>query len=62
MDAAQFAALGQRLYGRHGWKSELADKLGLDRTTVWRYARGDRPVPESVRLALETLLTQQANA
>lgn len=62
MDASQFILAGQRLYGRHGWKSELADNLGLDRTTVWRYAKGDRPIPESVQLALEALLNRRATA
>jgi transcriptional regulator with XRE-family HTH domain len=60
MDAEQFSLAGRRLYGRHGWQTELAEKLGIDRTTVWRYAKGHRSIPESVTLALEALQTRQS--
>lgn len=33
----------------------LADKLGLDKTTVWRWARGDTPVPQYAAFTLELL-------
>ena len=59
MNANEFTTQGTRLYGRHGWKSELADALKISRTTVWRYAKGERPIPESVALALETLAERQ---
>ena len=45
MDAAEFAALGEALYGRR-WKAPLARALGLDPATIWRYATGaDIPGP-----------------
>lgn len=62
MNATEFIERGKRLYGRHGWKSELADALRINRTTIWRYSKGDRPIPESVALALDTLTERQATS
>ena len=55
MKASDFELAGKSLFGRYGWQTELADKLGIDRTTVWRYATGRRPIPESIKLSLEAL-------
>lgn len=55
MNASDFEAAGKRLFGRHGWRAELAEALGVHRSTIWHYEKGKRPVPESVALALEAL-------
>jgi len=55
MKASDFETAGKRLYGRHGWKTELAGVLGIDRVTIWRYATGKREIPEVVKLSMEAL-------
>jgi hypothetical protein len=54
MTAEAFRAGGQRLYGKW-WQSQLATALDVDRTTVWRYANGQRRIPIKVILAMEAL-------
>ncbi len=58
MTPNQFEETGKRLFGRYAWQGELADALGINRTTIWRYAKGKREVPERVALALEALETR----
>jgi DNA-binding transcriptional regulator LsrR (DeoR family) len=39
-------------FGTRGWQTELAARLGIDRTTVWRYIDNDMvpgPVIAAVR-------------
>jgi len=58
MKADDFILAGQRLYGRHGWKTQLADTLGMHRGTIARYANGE-PIqtPEQAE-AVQTLMRQ----
>ena len=40
------------LYGSRGWVGALATRLGRDRTQIWRYLRGESPVPALVAEAV----------
>ncbi len=60
MTPDQFMDSGKRLFGRSAWQGELADALGINRTTIWRYSRGKREIPERVALALEALESRRA--
>jgi hypothetical protein len=55
MEKETFITAGQRLYGRHGWKTQLAETLGMSRATIHRYATGDLPVPNRVALAMQAI-------
>lgn len=55
MKTSDFIAAGQRLYGRHGWKTQLAETLGMSRSTIHRYAAGDLRIPDRVALAMAAL-------
>jgi hypothetical protein len=48
----QLKAYGISLYGRR-WQRGLAELLGKDRITIWRYA-GMAKVPDEIKAALET--------
>lgn len=34
----------------------LAERLGYERTIIWRWERGERPIPKWLPLALEQIL------
>jgi transcriptional regulator with XRE-family HTH domain len=51
----EFSAAGARIYGLHGWRTQLATRLGLRRETISRYASGHARIPPAVELALQTL-------
>jgi hypothetical protein len=36
------------LYGARGWVAALATRLSKDRTQIWRYLRGETPIPPLV--------------
>ena len=55
MEKEAFITAGQRLYGKHGWKTQLAETLGMSRATIHRYASGALPVPGRVSLAMQAL-------
>lgn len=47
MVPSEFANIGQLLCGKQ-WKAELAQRLGVSRHTVIRWADGTHPVPEAI--------------
>jgi DNA-binding XRE family transcriptional regulator len=55
MEQTAFIAAGERLYGKHGWQTQLAETLGMSRATIHRYAKGKLPVPGRVALAMQAL-------
>jgi hypothetical protein len=59
MTPEQFRAIGARLYGKVGWRRQLAEALGFHRQTIYRYADGSYAVPLSVQLAMQALQDRQ---
>ena len=59
MTGPEFIMIGKRLYGRSAWQGQLADALGINPATVWRYSRDKRPIPAPIVLALEALLKRE---
>ena len=55
MTHEQFCASGQRIYGKVGWKGQLAKRLGKRRETISRYANDKLDVPPSIELAMKAL-------
>jgi hypothetical protein len=55
MKKETFITAGQRLYGKHGWKTQLAETLGMSRATIHRYANGELAIPGRVALAMQAL-------
>ena len=45
------------IFGRRGWTSGLAESLGIDRTTVYRYINAQMPIPGPVDAAVKSWLT-----
>lgn len=56
MTANEFSDAGRSLFGRHGWKIQAAEAMGLHRNTVSKYADGTLDVPLKVQLHLSLLL------
>lgn len=59
MTPIEFKTSAQRIFGKSGWKGQLAEALCVNRSTIWRYTSGERPIPESVALALEALANRE---
>lgn len=59
MTPEDFITAGRRLFGKSGWRGQLAEALKVDRSTVWRYATGTREIPGSIVLALEALANRE---
>lgn len=54
MSPADFHAAGEGLLG-YGWRRKISRALGVDYSTVKRWAAGGSPVPQYVVAALEFL-------
>lgn len=54
MTPKELEEAGKRLYGDK-WKSPMARAVGVERTTVARWAKDDGVVPAYVELAIEAL-------
>jgi transcriptional regulator with XRE-family HTH domain len=59
MSPVQFCETAKRIFGKSGWKGQVADALQINRSTVWRYANGTSAIPEQVSLAMEALLKRE---
>lgn len=44
-----------KLFGERGWQSALAERLGVDRTQIWRYVSNNK-VPGPVAAAVSCWL------
>lgn len=56
MTGRELKDAGIELFGDRGWVSAMADKLGMDRTAVWRQINNDAvsgPVAAAVTCWLE---------
>lgn len=47
-----------KLYGHRHWHVRLSADLGVDRTTLWRWANGHTPIPGPVKAAVTCWLAQ----
>lgn len=59
MQAKDFQAQGAAMYGGYGWMTRLAEALGVNVSTVHRYAHGLVPIPRRVELALTALRAER---
>ena len=55
MTPDELARIAVARYGPHGWKSKLAEYLGVDPKTVWRYRRGRTPIDDRTAMAIQAL-------
>lgn len=53
MTASEFEQAGLALFGK-GWRSPMAEHLGVDKSTIRRWLAGDN-VPKVVELAIDGL-------
>jgi hypothetical protein len=60
MTGEELKRAGIQLFGERGWQSALAERLGVDRTQIWRYVTNDR-VPGPVAAAVECWLQLREN-
>lgn len=60
MQAQELADIGRELNdGRWGWQTRLAERLGVDGTTVRRWVSGSVPVPAPAAVAIRCLLRER---
>lgn len=55
MTAEEFQAAGVELYGKR-WKVPMARALGIDPSSVWRFATGQGPIPGPVGAAVRCFM------
>jgi DNA-binding transcriptional regulator YdaS (Cro superfamily) len=53
---AELKEIGERLYG-YGWQTRLAERLGVDGSTVRRWVSGKSPIPGPAAAAIRCFLT-----
>lgn len=54
---ADLALAGERLFGRWGWQTRLAEALEIDGSTVRRWVSGAVAVPHPAKVAIRLMLT-----
>ena len=55
MSADELKQAGRDLFG-HGWQTRLAERLGVDGSTVRRWVSGAVPVPNPAAAAIRSYL------
>ena len=55
MSPAELAQAGRELFG-YGWQTRLAERLGVDGSTVRRWVSGAVPVPNPAAAAIRAYL------
>ena len=55
MNADELKTAGRELFG-HGWQTRLAERLGVDGSTVRRWVSGAVPVPNPAAAAIRSFL------
>ena len=58
MSPGELRAAGERLWGRWGWQTRMAETLRVDGSTVRRWLSGASTIPGPAEVALELLLRQ----
>ena len=56
MTADELKNAAIEIFGPRGWTTDLADRLKVDRTTVYRYAQGQVAIPGPVDAAVSCWL------
>ena len=62
MSPDELRAMGERLWGRWGWQTRMAETLRVDGSTVRRWLSGASTIPGSAEVALELLLKEAERA
>ncbi len=52
MTANELRDASIELFGSRGWVTDLATRLKVDRTTIFRYVHGQLPIPGPVEAAV----------
>lgn len=52
----ELTKIGQRLYGRRAWITRMSEALGVELSTVWRWAHGKRKIEPLADAAIRGLL------
>jgi DNA-binding transcriptional regulator YiaG len=58
MSPDELRAMGERLWGRWGWQTRMAETLRVDGSTVRRWLSGASTIPGPAEVALELLLKE----
>lgn len=56
MSPDELRATGERLWGRWGWQTRMAETLRVDGSTVRRWLSGATAIPGPAEVALELLV------
>jgi DNA-binding transcriptional regulator YiaG len=56
MSPDELRAIGERLWGRWGWQTRMAETLRVDGSTVRRWLSGATAIPGPAAVALELLV------
>ena len=56
MSPDELRATGERLWGRWGWQTRMAETLRVDGSTVRRWLSGASTIPGPAEVALELLI------
>jgi hypothetical protein len=59
MSPDELRAIGERLWGRWGWQTRMAETLRVDGSTVRRWLSGATTIPGPAEVALELLLERR---
>lgn len=56
MSPDELRAIGERLWGRWGWQTRMAEALRVDGSTVRRWLSGATTIPGPAEVALELMV------
>lgn len=52
----ELTKIGHRLYGRRAWIARMAHDIGVDQSTVWRWAHAKRRIEPITNFSVRALL------
>jgi hypothetical protein len=62
MNAKQLEKIGTAIFPTKNWKARMADILGVESQTVYRWAKGEYPVPEEYHKTIFKFAEKQGKA
>lgn len=62
MTPAELKKAGEKLYGKWGWQTRLAEALEVDGSTVRRWVSGAVPIPGPVAAAVRCFIDRLRDA